>query len=343
MIHWVLHSKMIFVIAWTLTKNSLPSMNFYLSPVKRNLFVTAFVTPSIYYESFSWRRRRQQQLQRLRLPRQNQYPYQFISLDNKIHSTRILCESSDNRGTTDHVESHGSSVYNHLDDNQKENDVDNDSVFTIPGIPLGHYVVRQFDVPSIHQTYDLSSIDPDEIRRLSLTPINVTLPVALMILDPIKFPSMSKARKFCRKGYLVIRRAESHDSKDHTLQNEDNHKNTKRGNSTTFDDITCCFVGRVGDRVHPGDAIAEQIRIGNGHYPIFTYYPQPFDLPVLFEDDHMALVNKPAGVVVHKMRASKATATTTITRSLQECLPFVMTAPGYHGCFDQTTTCPSIG
>jgi 23S rRNA-/tRNA-specific pseudouridylate synthase len=58
-------------------------------------------------------------------------------------------------------------------------------------------------------------------------------------------------------------------------------------------------IGRVGDRVFPGDILCKQVRVGDGYSPILFYKKPPFDLPVIIEDDHFALVNKPAGVVVY--------------------------------------------
>jgi 23S rRNA pseudouridine1911/1915/1917 synthase len=325
---------MILVIPWRLTKCNLHPWLFPFSTVTRTWLAAAFVSPSSHHGSLCWRRYQQPPLQ------QNQSPRPFNALGRatrEYHSTISLSAFSDNRGNTidDSIES-SSNIFdtNEHDDivNVQDNIADHDSISLIHGIPSGHYVIRQFEVPSIHQFYDLSKIDPDEIRRLSLTPMNVTLPVALMILDPIKFPSFSKARKFCRKGHVVIRRTECHDpdeddsynfiNNNNTINHHDALNATTKESSITFDDITRCFVGRVGDRVRPGDAIAEQIRIGNGKYPILSYYPQPFDLPVIYEDDYMALVNKPAGVIVHKMKGQAST-----IRSLQECLPFVVTVP----------------
>jgi 23S rRNA-/tRNA-specific pseudouridylate synthase len=58
--------------------------------------------------------------------------------------------------------------------------------------------------------------------------------------------------------------------------------------------------GRVGDRVFSGDILCKQVRVGDGCYsPILSYKKPPFDLPIIIEDDHFALVNKPAGVVVY--------------------------------------------
>jgi hypothetical protein len=37
------------------------------------------------------------------------------------------------------------------------------------------------------------------------------------------------------------------------------------------------------------DVIAKQTRMGDGHYPTMHHKKPPFDLPVMFEDDHFAI------------------------------------------------------
>ncbi len=180
-------------------------------------------------------------------------------------------------------------------------DVDNgdrDVSDLIPGIPSGFYIVKRYKV---HHHWALDEFDPDEIQRLNLSPANVSLPVALMILDRHEFASFSKARKICRKGNILIHRG-------------------PLPVDCTFD-LGNCVVGRVGDRVFPGDVIAKQIRMGSGCYPTMSY-KQPFELPVVYEDDYFAIVNKPAGVVVY---AHKQGGFGTMT--VRSCLPFVLTPP----------------
>ena len=57
-------------------------------------------------------------------------------------------------------------------------------------------------------------------------------------------------------------------------------------------DPTKCMRARVGDRVFPGDVLAKQVRIGEGCYPVMNHKKPPFDLPVVFEDDHFAIGKK---------------------------------------------------
>ncbi|KAI2504651.1 RNA pseudouridylate synthase [Fragilaria crotonensis] len=185
-----------------------------------------------------------------------------------------------------------------MSENLDVDDDDHDVSELIPGIPSEFYIVKWYQV---HQHWALDEFDPEEIGRLNLLPGNVSLPVALMILDRDEFPSFSKARKVCRKGNILIHRGPLPED-------------------CTFD-LRKCVIGRVGDRVFPGDVIAKQIRMGSGTYPVMSY-KQPFELPVVYEDDYFAIVNKPAGVVVY---AHKQGGFGTMT--VRSCLPFVLTPP----------------
>ena len=37
------------------------------------------------------------------------------------------------------------------------------------------------------------------------------------------------------------------------------------------------------------DVLAKQVRMGDGYYPVMNYKKPPFDLPIVFEDDHFAI------------------------------------------------------
>lgn len=164
-----------------------------------------------------------------------------------------------------------------------------------------------------------------DIERLELTPHNISVPVALMLLDPQTYPSRSKARKACRKANIMIHRgpllrvvhnpesilADQNDEDDVDDDDQLLHENDLDENDDVVSsvvpanmefDIEKCQRARVGDRIFPGDVLAKQIRIGDGYFPVLHHKKPPFDLPVLFEDDHFAIVNKPAGVVVYAQR-----------------------------------------
>jgi len=127
-------------------------------------------------------------------------------------------------------------------------------------------------------------VDSDEISRLELTPRNISVPIALMMLDPDEYPSKSRARKACRKANIMIHRGPLEADED---------------NGETIFDAAKCIRARVGFRLFPGDVVCKQVRIGDGKFPTMSHKKPPFELPVIFEDDHFAIVNKPAGVVVY--------------------------------------------
>lgn len=155
----------------------------------------------------------------------------------------------------------------------------------IPGSTEGFYVVKKYKTPETAFDLDrIESLVEDDLQRLELTPQNISVPIALMVLDPTEFPSRSRARKACRKANIMIHRGPLAVDQDTGEEIFDPNK---------------CERARVGDRVFPGDVIAKQVRMGQGDFPILNHKKPPFELPVVYEDDHFAIVNKPAGVVVY--------------------------------------------
>jgi hypothetical protein len=72
-----------------------------------------------------------------------------------------------------------------------------------------------FSITKIYKTdrdsgFDMDEIktlvDSDDISRLELTARNISVPLALMMLDPDEYPSKSRARKACRKANIMIHR-----------------------------------------------------------------------------------------------------------------------------------------
>jgi 23S rRNA-/tRNA-specific pseudouridylate synthase len=200
------------------------------------------------------------------------------------------------------------------DDEQFLNDVERDANAEIlypKGTPNGFYIVKEYNVPSsgfLSLGDDISEsmgiITAEEISRLDICPKNITLPIALMLLDKDEYPSLSRARKACRKGYITIRR---HD--------------TSKGDTQQHDEAYL-IRGRVADRVFPGDIIGRQVRMHGGFYPTQATSKPPFDLPVIYQDDHFAIVNKPAGVVVYSQRKQGHGLMT-----VRAALPFVLQPP----------------
>ena len=153
------------------------------------------------------------------------------------------------------------------------------------GKPEGFYIVQHDEIPpsgfDMALTHDIFGMEQSE--RVGLTPTNFTVAAALMVMHPDKYPSLSKTRKALRKGYIIVHRGPLDDD-------------------GSFDQSKS-IRARVNDRIYPGDVLAEQSRLGN------TFYPKesseaPFPLPVIYEDDHFAIVNKPAGVNVNSHRKS---------------------------------------
>jgi 23S rRNA-/tRNA-specific pseudouridylate synthase len=127
----------------------------------------------------------------------------------------------------------------------------------------------------------------DDVTRLRLLSQNVTLPVALMLLDPEKYPTQSRARKVIRQKSICISRCCSNYSNNETLG---------------FNEL-----GKVIARIYPGDIIGFQRRAGSDYSAIegVPYRQPPFEVVIVFEDDHMAIVNKPAGVVVYRAEGGR--------------------------------------
>jgi hypothetical protein len=153
-----------------------------------------------------------------------------------------------------------------------------------PGSTNGFFVVQTYEtnVSATSSGFDVENIkatlglDERDVARLDLTSNNVSVVVALMMSDPKEYPTMTRARKACRKANVLIHRGPLLPSLNNT------------GKKGTFDPKRC-LRARVGDRVYPGDVIAKQTRIGDGSFPVMNHRKPPYDLPVIFEDDHFAI------------------------------------------------------
>jgi RNA pseudouridylate synthase len=204
------------------------------------------------------------------------------------------------------------------------------------GIPNGFVVVKRYVLPQVFDlsrlTLSESSDDLDsggcdriqenfrQLERLNLSLTNITLPTALLLMDPHTYPSISRARKAVRKGSILIARPSS----------------TPTGAVyNIFNDTSISFRGRVGDRVYPNDVLGVQVRMSmtttssltGSTAPRFlgiAHRKPPFDLPVIYEDDHWALVNKPAGVVVYAHKSSGHGILT-----VRAALPFCLKPPSF--------------
>lgn len=155
-----------------------------------------------------------------------------------------------------------------------DNDQDEVLVANADNLPMGSQegfaVVHHFEFKEpTHQKWNAMGLLEKDVRRLNLTPNNVSLPVALMIMDPNKFETVSRARKFCRHGRIILHRG--------PLGIDAN------GEPTVFIPDNS-VMGKVGHRVYPGDVIGRQVAVGNGYFSARQQKrAPPFDLPVIFE------------------------------------------------------------
>jgi hypothetical protein len=145
-----------------------------------------------------------------------------------------------------------------------------------PGSTDGFFVVKAYSTDP--RGFDMGRVktlvDGGDLLRLGLTAANVSVPVALMLADGDEYPSISRARKACRKANIMIHRG---------------GLGTDPDTGKEILDASRCIRARVGDRVFPGDVIAKQVRMGDGYFPVMSHKKPPFDLPVVFEDDHFAI------------------------------------------------------
>jgi len=219
-----------------------------------------------------------------------------------------------------HVEKFDYTSTRYIDKSDEEsfyNDAERDAnrIQYPKGTPKGFYIVKEYTVPSQgFQTLVTntdgnvgSGITQQEVDRLDIHGGNITLPLALILLDNEEYPSLSRARKSCRKGYIVIHRGPLKFNEASGAYDFDPEKSRR---------------GRAGDRVFPDDVIGKQVRMHGGFYPGFQSAKPPFDLPVVYEDDHFAIVNKPAGVVVYSPRKQGHGMMT-----VRAALPFVLRPP----------------
>lgn len=134
---------------------------------------------------------------------------------------------------------------------------------------------------------------------------------ALTVLDPINYPTLSRARKACRKGSIIIHNGPIKNCEEHQAFSS----NSKRA--------------RVGVVVNAGDVIGVQVMMGTFKkkrcYPNIMYSRPRFSLPILYEDDHLAIVDKPAQIAMYSTRESKSGSTS--RRTIRDVLPWTLTPP----------------
>jgi hypothetical protein len=136
-----------------------------------------------------------------------------------------------------------------------------------PGTSDGFFIVKHYNTSLSGDSFDWNMIqaltsssslllNDKDIERLALTPHNMSLPVALMLLDPKEYPSQSKARKACRKASILIHRGpllrnpESLSRLEPGVAAEDEDEDAE-----TWFDPQKCIRGHVGDRIYPGGKV----------------------------------------------------------------------------------------
>jgi 23S rRNA-/tRNA-specific pseudouridylate synthase len=167
-------------------------------------------------------------------------------------------------------------------------------------------------------------------QRLNVTGTNLTIPIALMILDLDRFPSLSKARKACRQGKILWKvdttisssLSSSSSSSSPSFFDKHNQQQQQKRNLSSSQLRTAL----VGDRFHiDGDPKPILVRretrqvlerqttsidhnsitnattqeMSPSHYQVPSLVRPPFHLSVVYEDDFMAIVDKPAGVLTY--------------------------------------------
>ena len=203
-------------------------------------------------------------------------------------------------------------VFNEIEEEEdKEEQQDEPTTINLPkGTSEGFYIVKTYHTEK-EQGFDMETIqrlvDAEDVQRLDLTSNNISVPVALMMLDEIEYPSISRARKACRKNNIMIHRGPL---------------DVDSESGTPVFDSTRCVRARVGDRMFPGDVLGKQVRMGDGYFPVMNHKRPPFDLPVVYEDDYFAICNKPAGVVVYAQRGGGHGLMT-----IRAALPFAVAPP----------------
>jgi hypothetical protein len=167
-----------------------------------------------------------------------------------------------------------------------------------------------------------SAISQHDIDRLGLSHDNVTLPLALMALDPAQYPTLSRSRKACQKGSILLHKEPLSSQLD--FPSDENL-------ASPF-----ASVPKAGtdSRVQTGDVIVQQVHTGGGFFPSLNYARPPFELPVVYEDDFFAIVQKPCGIVVYSHRNQGSG-----TLNVRSALPFVLRPPNSLA----TTTCAQTG
>lgn len=118
---------------------------------------------------------------------------------------------------------------------------DGGPVVSLPkGISKGYHIIAHSTIPASGFPLDrlLDKLNVEEMQRLNVSPSNVTVPVAMIMMFPREFGTLTKARKECRrKKVIVLRRSAQEDRSGDDTEEVVNF------------DVERMLIGRVGDRV----------------------------------------------------------------------------------------------
>ena len=188
-----------------------------------------------------------------------------------------------------------------------------DDYYLTPGKPSSYFIVEKYTVPS--DGFPASRLallfDDADVKRLNMTGTNVTLASAVAMLDSDRYPDLKSSLDAVRGGSFLLQR-----------QFE---KQKQRG--------------RSGDRIYPKDILYRQEHLDIG---ASEYWRSSYDgreevgeedlLPiVIYEDDHIAIVNKPGGMNIfnHESHAtiSGRKDSKISCYSVKDLLPYVVQPP----------------
>ncbi|CAB9501083.1 Ribosomal large subunit pseudouridine synthase D [Seminavis robusta] len=168
-----------------------------------------------------------------------------------------------------------------------------------PGTREGFGITHEYPIIPPEGLSLAGVVEESTIERLQLTATNLTIPIAVMLVDPTAFPSLSKARKACRQGRICWKRQQQPEEEDVSLPRK----------------------AHVGDRIYPGTILYQQQRISHGSYSaLLSNRPLPVHVSVVYEDDALAIVNKPPGMLVYAERGYQR-------NTLKHTLPYILTPP----------------
>jgi len=196
------------------------------------------------------------------------------------------------------------------DDDEDEGPTTTNDRFPI-GIPETNSIIHHATIPTPNgftQTQlEESLVSKQDLERLKIKTDDVTVPVAVLLLFPDQIPSFTRARKDTRRRKILVHRGP-------LLVDEEGKEK--------FDPERLA-IAKVGDRVKPGDTIAIQTRMLHNYSECKNHHSTPpFHLPVIYQDDYFAIVNKPESIVVFSHKNSGYG-----RHNVKSCLPWVLDPP----------------